>query len=600
MIENKSIQSKYVLIFLIGLISCFYFWDGFKHLISWDTFGQYCYLPLAFIEQNFAVPLGYFEKLNKTYEFSNTLYQFNVFENIASTKYTLGLALINLPFFLIGHLFAWLLNFPLDGYSMPYEVAFGIGSLFYTIVGLIYFRKILRHFFNDRIVSIVLVLIVLGTNYFHNATFGRAFTHTFSFTFLSILIWYTIQFHQKINIKNALLVGSSLGILGLIRIPDLLFGLIPLLWNVNIYGSLLKKGIYFIKNYLKEILIIICSFLGFMFLQFIYWKLATGHFVFNSYANNAGEGFDWLNPYIVQFLFSFKKGWLIYTPIGILIVVGLVFLWKKNRNERIFVYAFLLFLFVVSCWTTWWYAGSFSQRPMIDIYVIGGISLGALFSQTRYFKTLISLAALLVVFNLFQTWQFKERIIHASLMNKEYYFATFFQTSPVTEKQKQLLSFDYADYEWIHLDSLLLKPVKTWHYTIENGALSDSNWYTDNILADVGSYQNNEKLFVTTITWLYDPTTFTDMEGLVLNSCLQHKNDIYNWRGAETNSLQYKLDTLKHSVQMNYFLPPIRSKKDKLRVQVWRKDPKDITFKSVKITLSEVLGQKEWQNSAIN
>jgi len=584
-------KSRQLVILIALLIAVLFLLFGFKNIISWDTFGQYCYLPSFFIDKDLTVPLSHFEELNNTYQFSSTLYQFNVFNDIASTKYTCGLALLSAPFFLIGHIFALIFNYPPDGYSLPYTVAFGIGCIFYTIVGLFYLRKVLLHFFDEKTTMWTIALLVFGTNFLLNATHGRAFTHTFSFTFLAILIWKTIVFHQSPTVKNGFLLGASLAILGLIRFPDLLFGLIPVFWNVSRSNSFKNKLITLKNNHLKEILAAILSFMLFISIQFIFWKITSGEFLIDSYANNPGEGFDWLHPYIYKFLFSFKKGWFIYTPLAILGVIGIFKLLLKKGNDCILAITFFIFLYVVSCWTTWWYAGSFSSRAMIDSYPILAIGLGTLLNTKRK-KLVLIIAIPLIVLNIFQFIQYKKGIISMSQMTKEYYFSTFGQLTPATEAQKKLLELDYFDYFDQDIEQIKLLPLHTWKEPLKQGLLNDQNWFTENVEIDISDYYQPQTLYLATATWTYEKASFQGLEGLVPNIAMMYKNKTYDWRGAEPGNPNLTQNNEKNTFTMKYVLLNLRTKKDKLRVQVWRKDPKDIKIKSVEVTLFRILGKK--------
>lgn len=589
----KSIlfKSRQLVILIALLITVLFLFFGFKNIISWDTFGQYCYIPSFFIDKDLTVPLNHFDELNNTYQFSSTLYQFNVFNGIASTKYTCGLALLSIPFFFIGHIFAFIFNYPPDGYSLPYSVAFGIGCIFYTIVGLFYLRKILLHFFDEKTTIWTIVLLVFGTNFLLNATLGRAFTHTFSFTFLSILIWKTIVFHQSPTIKNGFLLGASLAILGLIRFPDLLFGLIPLFWNVSRFGSFKSKLITLKNNYLKETVTVILSFILIISIQFIFWKITSGEFLIDSYANNPGEGFDWLHPYIYQFLFSFKKGWFIYTPLAILGVTGIFRLLLKQENGSILAVTFFIFLYVASCWTTWWYAGSFSSRAMIDSYPVLAIGLGTLLNTNKR-KLILIIAAPLIFLNIFQFIQYKKGIISPSQMTKEYYFSTFGQLSPATKAQKELLERDYFEYHDMDIADIKLQLLRSWKTKIKQGKINEQNWYTENVDFDISAYYKPQDLYLVTATWTYDSTTFEGLEGLVPNISVIYRDKTYNWRGAEKGNMDLTEHPETSSFTMKYILPNLRTKKDKLNVLIWRKDPKDIEIKSVEVKLFRIIGKK--------
>lgn len=590
---NKKIFNSLLFTVLTCIVIVFLFSSrNFSAIISWDTFGQYCYLPNLFIDHTFQLPLSHYQSLNSTYNFSSTLYQFNsIAPHIVYTKYTSGIAVLSIPFFLIGHLFAYILGYPMDGYSSPYVIAFGISCLFYTLLGLFILRKVLQEFFTDTCISWLIPLLVFGTNFFFHAVYGGTFTHTFAFTFLSIVILKTIHFHRNPTAKNGLLLGLSIGFLGLIRLPDLLFALLPLFWNTKQYGGGLKKIKYFLTRKRKVVIITALGFLAIISLQLIYWKITTGHFLINSYSNNNGEGLDWFHPHTIPFLFSFKKGWFLYTPLGLLGCWGLINLWKKNINGRILVITFLVFLYVVSAWTTWWYAQSYSQRAMIDIYPIFIISLGYLLTQKKIRRWLILPICLFVVLNLFQSWQMNKSILSGSQMTKAYYFSTFGQTSAPTKAQKKLLELNYIDFYPIPLNKLNLRFIKEWKFQLDDGQLDENNATTKNIYLQLQSYEPSH-LYLFTAQWYYDPDTYRGFEGIIPNICAQYHGKSYTWRGESIGSPRLTVDTLNHSFTMEYLVPILRTPKDKIRIQTWRNGNTNIHLTAVKVRLYQIKRKK--------
>lgn len=593
--QNRLFNSSYLAI-VISIIIIIVFplnMKGLEHLISWDTFGQYTYLPLFFIEKNFQVPLSYFAEIQAVYPVSSTLYQFNSFGEIAATKYTLGLALLSAPFFLVGHLFAYLLDYPMDGYSTPYAVTFLVSCLFYTVVAVLAFQRMLKYFFNDKTVAWLLIFVLFGTNFFTNAIFDPAYTHTFAFAFLSLLILTTLNFHRNPTVKNGIFLGTTLAILGLIRLPDLLFGLIPVFWNIKQYGSFWKKIRFFLVEKWKPTLFVVLSFLALMSLQFLFWKKVSGEYIMNSYANNPGEGFDWLAPYTHKFLFHFKKGWFIYTPMAIIGMLGFIKMWKKGRNEKIIVISFLIFLYVASSWTTWWYAGSFSQRAMIDIYPLMAIALGTLLSIKKIRKGLLITLGILTVFNQFQAWQYNKRILSREQMTKAYYFSTFGQIKPPTAEQKALLELSPGDFKDFSFQKIDIKLIKNWQIKLEDAFLNKDNIYTQNIQVQLDDVYQPQRLYLLQAEWHYAPSTFEGVDGLIPNFSTIYKNQHYNWRGLDSSSPLLELDTVHHNFKAYYFLPNLRTKKDEIKVQVWRNGERNIDLEKVEIRIFEVLGNKE-------
>jgi hypothetical protein len=136
---------------LSGIAICS-IWQAFVGIsytlsMSWDAFGYYYYLPLTFIEDSLIITsLDDIRPIFEKYDPSSTLYQFSVTDsgNII-IRYPAGQALLYLPFFLIGHLAALVLGYPIDGFSEPYDFAIRAGGVVYNILGFYFISKILRH-----------------------------------------------------------------------------------------------------------------------------------------------------------------------------------------------------------------------------------------------------------------------------------------------------------------------------------------------------------------------------------------------------------------------------------------------------------------------
>jgi len=165
-------------------------------------------------------------------------------------------------------------------------------------------------------------------------------------------------------------------------------------------------------------------------LQLFYWKFATGKWFYDTYGD---DGFLFNSPQILDFLFSFRKGFFVYTPIMLFALFGLIPLHKINR--LLFYATVLIFsaaVYVLSSWLFWSYGICWGMRPMIDFYAILSLPMAASFSVMQSgIKKFIkyALIVLLILLNLFQTWQYKNGLIHFDDMSREAYFKGFLQTT---------------------------------------------------------------------------------------------------------------------------------------------------------------------------
>ena len=124
-------------------------WEpGGAAIISWDVFGYYLYLPGQFIYDDLST-LQWAQTLIAEHDLSATFYQAHQLPDSETMvmKYTMGMSIFYAPFFFIAHLLAEPLGYPADGISSIYQAAIGLGMLLYSLIGLLYTRRVLLYFF---------------------------------------------------------------------------------------------------------------------------------------------------------------------------------------------------------------------------------------------------------------------------------------------------------------------------------------------------------------------------------------------------------------------------------------------------------------------
>ena len=247
-----------------------------------------------------------------------------------------------------------------------------------------FLRGALLRVFPDHVAALVLLAVTLGTNYYLHVTSGGAgaMSHNFLFTAYAAILYFTLRWHAEQRWLDALGIGLSCGITILARPTEIVCLFIPLLWGVQSLPTLGAKFSLLLSRW-PHFLTVGLSIALLGGLQLAYWKYVSGHWIVDSYGGNPGEGLDLDRPHILKVLFSFRKGWLVYTPIMILAVLGLVTLYRKQRGYfwPVTLY-FLVNLYIVSCWSTWYYAQSFSQRALIPSYAILALPFGFLLMRS--------------------------------------------------------------------------------------------------------------------------------------------------------------------------------------------------------------------------
>lgn len=442
MFLNKHF-SKLIIGFLLIICS----WYG-KNLDSWgknkvidnDVVSYYAYLPAGLI----------FHDLN--FEFTKKLpadFEGKIWLQTAPSgkpilRMTMGLAILWSPFFIAAHLFAKTMGIQALGYSWPYGLSIFIAALFYLFLGLLFLRRILLRYFSELITGITLLLVVLGTNLMYYVISEPGMSHVYSFALITLFLYYVLKWIDKPTIKTTFIMGALAGMIVLIRPVNGLVLAFPALHAISSASELKQR----ITNCWKLILLAGSTAFLMVLPQLIYWNFQTGHFFFNSYMDSGR--FFFKNPHLIDGLFGFRKGWLIYTPIMGFALGGLFTLKHYAKDFLPSIASFLaLFLFVVFSWWCWWYGGSFGSRPMIDIYGILAIPLAAFLSvilRSAWWKkgSIAIIILFLVYLNQFQMNQYRTSLLHWDSMTPQAYHAIFLKKNWPDGYDKMIKSPDYV------------------------------------------------------------------------------------------------------------------------------------------------------------
>lgn len=433
LIPNWTILS---IMLIMTLVSSNLHWskqDSWKNIIGADAKGYYAYLPAVFVYQD--LNFGFFDEIEKEKYFHESgIYDYRSFyKGHLINKYYAGTAVAQLPFFLIGHALSEPLGFPADGYSKPYIIAITIGSLFYLFIGLLFLSKLLTLFdiqkWNN---ALVLIAFTFGSNLFCYTIIDVGYSHVYSFTFITIFLYYVKRYFLNFNPKNILIIAACLGLIVLIRpVNGLIILSIPFLAGSS---EKLKQGL---KSLIQEhrTTTFTSVIIGFIIasIQLIIYKISTGNFLAYSYGQ---EGFNFLSPHIFDILFSYRKGLFLYTPIFLLSLLGLYFMRRTNKFEVKALSAFLLILvYILSSWWNWWYGGSFSSRVFVEYIPFFAILLGITLTHTKqlfYRASLLSITIIIIVICQIQMYQYRYYFIHYEEMNMEKYWDVFLRIDLLT------------------------------------------------------------------------------------------------------------------------------------------------------------------------
>ncbi len=591
---------------IVVLFSLYYymnFWNIEKS-IAWDGLGYYLYLPATFLNDDILIKdYNMYWSIIQEYDLSTSFYQVSKSPtNNWMMKYTMGKAVTMSPFYFVSDWVAILFDYKRDGFSMPYQVGVFISGLFYLLVGGLVFTKVLLKLFAKKIAFILMTIFFFGTNMFAISTMGIAKVHVVLFALYSLLLWFTIKWHETKSTKHLVYLAGIFGLMILTRPTEGIAILIPLLWGVKSWPEF-KERIQLIKALKYQFFIGLLLVILIIFPQLIYWQIIGGQWLITDYGNPA-EGFDWFTPHILDALFSYRKGWFLYTPIMLLGMLGFYWMYK---NKREFFWPIFLFtvinIYVVSSWSCWWYATSFSNRGFSHSSLVLILPLGFMFKsffQSKGKIVLFGLTGLFFLLNQFQSWQASNWILHGSRMSKEYYWKIFGKTS-VSEEDRKYLRPDLETNDIPPMDELVLK--KTLGYDFDNPEHNIEFAKQAAFSGDAGAFINDNVDFSESIQIKFDEITKGDYAWLEIKGKIKPTEDLksspfslittfshgksnYKYQGLDSEKVDWKIGEW-NEFSIIYLTPDVRSRKDKISIYLWNRGKQFVAMDELEINIYE-------------
>lgn len=439
-ISKYLVQSKviwlFIIFFCILTFKLFANWGDAHHPFIMDVNQYYSYLPALFKQHDLTF------SVNPNYVW---LTPTPIGRGVPMVTY--GMSVFYLPFFMIASIFS---DSNSTGYEPVYAWTIHIGCIIYVLIGLHFCRKTLLNWFSEKVTGLSLLIIFFGTNLFCYTLINSELTHSILFFLISMFVYYVVRWHQSNEKKYFLIFCFLLGFITLIRPTEMSITIFPLFIGVTYFGQFKEKlsTIFDLKFFL---IIGIFLFIAPIFPQLVYWKIQSGQWLFFSYGNH--ERFYWLEPQFFNVLFSYRKGWLVYSPLMLLSLLGFIQLFKKNKAIfwSIIIY-FLINLYLISAWWDWAFGGAFGMRALVQVSAVLIIPLAYFiqwFFEVIESKYLKIAGYIIIVFfcflNVFQSNLYKHGIISYDGMTKEAYWFTF-------------LKKNYSKEELLYLETLVKHP----------------------------------------------------------------------------------------------------------------------------------------------
>ena len=321
-----------------------------KQIVRADARGYYAYLPAILLHGD--VALESFKSIDPVYDQYHP--DVPIMKNIDGNwvnKYPIGESVLLSPFFGIAHVLAGISGDPQDGYSRWYQIMVNIAGVVFLLIGLLFTNSILTKLNLLHVQRmIILWVLALGTPLFYYAIKEPGMSHVYSFALIAAFSWMVWGLRSRRRRVDFFLLGLVTGLIFITRPVNILVVLsIPfLLGDIKVLKEL-------IQSVFQSPTLLFAGIVGLLlgaFPQLLYFYSQAGSIWVDSYP---GEHFHFLDNQAINFLFSYKKGFFLYTPIAFLSLLGFWFMGKKNMFQALSLAAFLIVLiYIFSSWWSWW------------------------------------------------------------------------------------------------------------------------------------------------------------------------------------------------------------------------------------------------------
>lgn len=341
-------------------------YSGIQGVLSSDAGGYYAYLPAFFI-YDFHEPPAYVEYDRAGFGYIN---------GQLASKYPVGTAIAQSPFFLVAHAVAENKN----GYSPPYHVAVRIAGIVYAFFGLVCCFFIFRRRTNSWLSLVLCLFMFFATHLDYYTLREPGYSHVVSFFAIALLLL-LIDPQRKRTAARWWLVLPLIALIVLIRPVNGLVLLPLLFWN----GPLRAQGrrvVEAVRENKTAVLFSLSISAALLSVQLLYNLHASGSFAGRLYP---GESFtNCFTPRFDVVLFGTSSGLLLYTPVFVLLLGAIVYAAIRDfKSYGVYAIATLLSLYVYAAWSAPELGCSFSHRAQVDVLVIWFLPFVSLVQRLR-------------------------------------------------------------------------------------------------------------------------------------------------------------------------------------------------------------------------
>lgn len=162
-----------------------------------------------------------------------------------------------------------------------------------------------------KVISLTaIILVILSTNLWYYTIYDQSVTHIYNFFLINAIIYLLLRIQiLGLTTFRAIMVSFIFCLLLIVRPTGILSVLlVPVFIDLRTFRTQIIGS----QKYKRSLIAGITVGMSIILLPIFLWKLQADQWIVYSYGD---EGFDFSNPQFFNFLFSYAKGWYLYSPI---------------------------------------------------------------------------------------------------------------------------------------------------------------------------------------------------------------------------------------------------------------------------------------------
>ena len=252
-----------------------------------------------------------------------------------------------------------------DGFSQPYISAICLTSYLLGCAGLLLCYSLARRYFGRRVSAVAVSALWLSTPLIFYTVVAPPWSHATSLFTVTLFLWYWDRTRRSEGRtwREWALLGGAAGLMMLVREQDALFLVVPaveavvsVVRGLGAEGRSHDGGLRAVGRWAGGMALMGLVSAVVFIPQLLAYRVITGAFGPSKVV--AGK-FTWTAPNFLNVLFSPEHGLITWTPVVLVALAGLPFLWLRDKVLTLAVgLAFLLQVYVAGSFLTWHSAGS--------------------------------------------------------------------------------------------------------------------------------------------------------------------------------------------------------------------------------------------------